>query len=215
MPKSLAKTLKNIAHASIVPMVYKKTTYGVPFNVNIDAGPLFIYNKSLYAQNHVKNKWSSWKAYIRDMQKLTSRSGSTVLRSGIEVAGADVVVQFLMYFLQAGGHFNVPGKATVNINNKYGRAALQTMWNYFWKYHIDSTDQTAYEGIGSGTAASVYWGPWYTKLLDHDFPTFKYGWAHEPLSKGQKPYFAGTNVWAWMVPRLATIRVLRGHTSAG
>ena len=200
VPKSIASNFKNIDSASLVPVKFNGKYYGVPFNVNIDAGPLFIYNKTLYAQDKIPHKWSSWSAYIKNMQKLTMSSGGTILRSGIEVAGADVVIQFLMYFLQDGGKLNPPGKATVNINNKYGREALQTMWDYLYKYKIDSTDQTAYEGIGSGTAASVYWGAWMTKLLQDDFPNFQYGWATEPMRPGQKPYFPGTNVWAWMVP---------------
>jgi multiple sugar transport system substrate-binding protein len=201
VPHSISANFnKTIDSVSLVPVQYKGKDYGVPINVNIDAGPLFLYNKDLYAQNHVAPHWSSWNSYVKSLQKLTQASGSTVLRSGLEVYGADVVIQFLMYFLQDGGHLNPPGKATVTLNNKYGRAALQTMSDYLFKDNVDSTQQNAYEGIGSGTAASIYWGPWYTKLLDHDFPKLKYGWAHEPLKAGQKPFFPGTNVWSWMVP---------------
>lgn len=201
VPANVSATFaKTIDPVSLVPVQYNNRYYGVPINVNIDAGPLFLYNKTLYAQEHITPQWSSWGAYARDLQKLTMQSGGTVLRSGLEVYGADVAIQFLMYFLQDGGQFNPPGKATVTINNAYGRQALQTMWDYLYKYNVDSTQQTAYEGIGSGVAASIYWGPWYTKLLDHDFPNLKYGWALEPLQSGQKPYFPGTNVWSWMVP---------------
>lgn len=200
VPSGIRSAFGNVDNASLVPVKYKKSYYGVPFNVNIDAGPLFIYNKSIWKQEGISPKFSGWNQYTKDLQKLTESSGGTVLRSGLEVAGADVAIQFLMYFLQDGGHFNPPGKATINIDNKYGKEALQTMWNYLYKYKVDSTNNTPYEGIGSGQSASVYWGAWMTKLLQDDFPSFSYGWAKEPMRAGQKPYFPGTNVWAWMVP---------------
>jgi multiple sugar transport system substrate-binding protein len=138
---------------------------------------------------------------VADLQKLTVTSGSTMKRSGVEMAGADPVTQFLLYFLRAGGTFYSADNKSVQIANQYGQTALQTMYDLIAKDKVDSTSLTDYEGIASGTAASVLWGPWYTALLNHDFPGFKWGWAKMPPSPGQvTEAFAGTNVWAWMVP---------------
>jgi len=202
VPKSITSTFKNITAPSLAPAKYNGTYYAVPFNDNIDVGPLFFYNKTMWAKDHVSPNFSSWGQYIKALQKLTVKSGSTVLTSGLSCYGAgDIGDMFLKYFLEDGGRLNPPGKITIDINNKYGREALQTVWNYYHKYDVDSTSDTAFEPVGNGTAAAIYMGTWYTALEKADFPSLKWGWAHEPLQPGQKTAFVSTDPWAWMVPK--------------
>lgn len=201
VPSDLAAAITDTAPASLAPVEYKNKYYGIPLNVNIDSGPFIIYNTDVFQSAGVTPQWSSWDSFVSDLKKVTVTDGGTMKRSGIEMAGADPVTQFLLYFLRAGGTFYSADNTSVQIANKYGETALQTMYDLINKSKVDSTDLTDYEGVASGTAASVIWGPWYTALLKNDFPDFKWGWAPIPPIPGQvTEAFAGTNVWAWMVP---------------
>ena len=201
VPADMASTISDTAPASLAPVEFNGKYYGIPLNVNIDSGPFIIYNVDAFKAAGVTPQWSTWDNMVADLQKLTVTSGSTMKRSGVEMAGADPVTQFLLYFLRAGGTFYSADKKSVQIANQYGQTALQTMYDLLHTAKVDSTSLTDYEGIASGTAASVLWGPWYTALLNHDCPGFKWGWAKMPPSPGQTTEaFAGTNVWAWMVP---------------
>jgi multiple sugar transport system substrate-binding protein len=201
MPAALASQMTGIDKASLVPVEWKGKYYGVPLNVNIDGGPFSLYSVSAFQEAGVKPQWSNWDAYVADLQKLTKTSNGKIVRSGIEMMGGDKTVQFLNYFLQAGGKFYAADGKSVQINNKYGEAALQTMSDLLNTHHVDSPDLTDWVGVASGTAASINYGPWYTATLKASFPDFKWGWAPLPLIPNSAgPYFAGTNVWAWMVP---------------
>ncbi len=201
VPADLASALADTTAASKAPVEFQGKNYGVPLNVNIDSGPFAIYNVDAFAAAGVTPKWADWESFVTDLKKLTVFDGSTMKRSGIEMAGADPVTQFFLYFLRAGGTFYSADQKSVQIANKYGETALQTMYDLLHKAKVDDTNLTDYEGIASGTAASVIWGPWYTALLKNDFPDFKWGWAPIPPIPGQvTEAFAGTNVWAWMVP---------------
>ncbi len=201
VPSDLSSTMSDITAASLAPVEHNGKYYGIPLNVNIDSGPLLLYGKSDFDAAGVTPDWSSWDGFVSDLQKLTVTENGTMKRSGIEMYGADPVTQFLQYYLRAGGTFYAADKKSVDIANQAGETALQTMYDLIHKYKVDDTNLTDYEGIASGTAASVIWGPWYTALLNADFPDFKWGWAKIPESPGQvKEAFAGTNVWAWMVP---------------
>jgi ABC-type glycerol-3-phosphate transport system substrate-binding protein len=201
VPADLSSQMSGIAKASRVPVTYKHKYYGVPLNVNIDTGPFSIYNVEAFKKAGVTPTWTDWDSYVADLQKLTTTSNGTITRSGIEMMGGDLEIQFLTYFLQAGGQFYSPDGRSVQIDNKYGEAALQTMYDLLNTYKVDSANLTDYEGVASGTAASINYGPWYTATLKADFPDFKWGWAKLPLMPNAKgPYFPGTNVWAWMVP---------------
>jgi multiple sugar transport system substrate-binding protein len=201
VPSDFAATLADTAPASLPPVEYNGKYYGVPLNVNIDAGPFIIYNVDEFAAASVTPKWSTWDSFVGDLQKVTVTQGGTITRSGIEMTGSDPVTQFLLYFLRSGGTFYSTDHKSVQIANQYGQNALQIMQDLISKDHVDSTSLTDYEGIASGTAASIIYGPWYTAVLKHDFPDFKWGWAQIPPSPGQvTEAFPGTNVWAWMVP---------------
>lgn len=201
VPSDLASTISDITPASLAPVEYNGKYYGVPLNVNIDSGPFILYNTADFQAAGITPDWSSWDSMVADLQKVTVMDGSTMKRSGIEMYGADPVTQFLQYYLRAGGTFYTADKKGVDIANQAGETALQTMYDLIHTDKVDSTNLTDYEGIASGTASSVIWGPWYTALLKADFPDFKWGWAKIPPSPGQvKEAFAGTNVWAWMVP---------------
>ncbi len=201
VPADFASALADTNPASLAPVENGNKYYGVPINVNIDAGPLLLYNVDAFKTAGVTPTWDSWSSYITDLQKLTVTDGGTIKRSGIEMAGGDPVAQFLLYFLRSGGTFYSADKKSVQIADKSGEAALQIMQDMFNKYKVDSTSLADYEGIASGTAASIAYGPWYTAVLKHDFPTFQWGWAKIPPSPGQvAEAFGGTNVWAWMVP---------------
>ena len=201
VPADLASALADTTAASRAPVEYQGKSFGVPLNVNIDSGPFLIYNVEAYQAAGVTPQWSTWDALVSDLQKLTIVEGGTMKRSGIEMAGADPVTQFFLYYLRAGGTFYSADQKSVDIANEAGETALQTMYDLLHKAKVDDTNLTDYEGIASGTAASVIWGPWYTALLGNDFPEFEWGWAQIPPSPGQvTEAFAGTNVWAWMVP---------------
>lgn len=201
VPADLATTVADIAPASLAPVQYNNKSFGIPLNVNIDSGPFIIYDTNAFQAAGVNPQWATWDAFVGDLQKLTVTSGGTMKRSGVEMAGADPVTQFLLYYLRAGGTFYSADQKSVQIANQAGTTALQTMYDLIHTAKVDSTSLTDYEGVASGTAASVIWGPWYTALLKNDFPDFKWAWAPIPASPGQvKEAFAGTNVWAWMVP---------------
>jgi multiple sugar transport system substrate-binding protein len=202
VPAGIASQLKGIADASLVPVEYKDKNYGVPLNVNVDGGPFSIYSVDAFKKAGITPKWTDWDAYVADLQKLTTKSSDgTITRSGVQMMGGDLMIQFLTYFLEAGGHFYSDDGKSVQIDNKYGEAALQTMSDLLNKYKVDSPDLTDYEGVATGTSASINYGPWYTATLKTDFPDMKWGWAKLPLiPNAAGPYFPGTNVWAWMVP---------------
>ncbi|MHB8890423.1 MAG: extracellular solute-binding protein [Candidatus Limnocylindrales bacterium] len=201
VPADFAAALADTTPASRAPVQLQGKDFGVPLNVNIDSGPFLIYNTDVFQTAGVTPEWSTWDSFVSDLQKLTVVEGGTMKRSGIEMAGADPVTQFFLYFLRAGGTFYSADQKSVQIANEHGEIALQTMYDLLHKAKVDDTNLTDYEGIASGTAASVIWGPWYTALLNTDFPDFKWGWAPIPASPGQvTEAFAGTNVWAWMVP---------------
>jgi ABC-type glycerol-3-phosphate transport system substrate-binding protein len=201
VPADIASQMPGIDKASLAPVEWKGKYYGVPLNVNIDVGPFSLYNVDTFQAAGITPKWSNWAAYVADLQKLTTTSNGKITRSGIEMMGGDRMNQFLYYFLQAGGTFYSADGKSVQINNKYGEVALQTMYDLLNTAHVDSPDLTDWVGIASGTAASINYGPWYIATLKASFPNFKWGWAPIPLiPNAAGPYFAGTNVWAWMVP---------------
>ncbi len=200
VPDDLAQSMTDTYHAAgLPPLEYKGKYYGIPLNVNIDAGPLFIYNKAVFDEAGIKPEWDSWDAYIKDLQTLTTVQNGVMTRSGLTVAGGDLMVQFCMYFLQAGGTFYSADGKSVTINNEYGRKALQVMYDFIHTYKVDTTDVTDF-AIAKGSSGGTFYGPWYTKVLDEEFPDVKWGWAKPPLMPGATtPYFPSTNVWAWMV----------------
>jgi multiple sugar transport system substrate-binding protein len=201
LPADLASQMSGFDAASLKPVEWKDKYYGVPLNVNIDAGPFTLYNVTAFEKADVTPKWSTWDAYVADLKKLTTTSNGKITRSGVEMMGGDRMVQFLNYFLQAGGKFYSDDGKSVQINNKYGEIALQTMYDLLNVDHVDSPDLTDWVGIASGTAASVNYGPWYIATIKAGFPNFKWGWAALPLiPNAAGPYFPGTNVWAWMIP---------------
>ena len=201
LPADLASQMSGFDAASLKPVEWKGKYYGVPLNVNIDAGPLTLYSVVDFQEAGVNPKWSNWDAYVADLKKLTKTSNGKITRSGVEMMGGDRMVQFLNYFLQAGGKFYADDGKSVQIDNKYGEVALQTMYDLLNKDHVDSPNLTDWVGIASGTAASVNYGPWYIATIKASFPNFKWGWAPLPLiPNAAGPYFPGTNVWAWMIP---------------
>ncbi len=181
-------------------MEYQGQYYGIPLNVNIDSGPLFVANKAAYDELGITPQWDSWDAYIADLQKLTKSDNGVITRSGVTIAGGDLMIQFLMYFLQAGGTFYGPDNKTVTINNDAGKKALQTMSDFLYTYKVDSTDLSDFSGVATGISAGTFYGPWYTKIMDDDFPDVEWMWAKPALFTPEtKPYFPAANVWAWMV----------------
>jgi len=200
VPADLVALMDGMAAASLVPCEYKGNYFGVPLNVNIDGGPFTIYNVADFAEAGVEPGWDSWDAYIADLQKLTVTSGDTITRSGLQMMGGDLMVQYLSFFLQAGGEFYSEDGRSVQINNEYGAKALQVMYDLLNVYKVDSTDLTDFAGVAVGTASTVNYGPWYTAILESDFPDLDWGWARLPtIPDSIGPYFPGTNVWAWMV----------------
>ena len=201
VPEDLASNITTRYHQpSLPPIEYQGKYYGIPLNVNIDAGPLFVANKAAYDELGITPKWDNWDAYIADLQKLTKTENDVITRSGVTIAGGDPMIQFLMYFLQAGGTFYGPDGKTVTINNEYGKKALQTMYDFLYTAKVDSTDLADFSGVATGTSAGTFYGPWYTKIMDDDFPDVDWEWAQPPvLPDGVGPYFPSANVWAWMV----------------
>lgn len=201
LPDDLAANIETRFHQpSLPPVEYKGKYYGLPLNVNIDAGPLFVANKEMYDELGITPQWDSWDDYLADLQKLTQSDGEVITRSGVTIAGGDLVVQFLMYFLQAGGTFYGPDGKTVTINNEYGQQALQTLYDFLYTYKVDSTDLGDFVGVATGTSAGTFYGTWYTKIMEDDFPEVEWMWAEPPvLPDGIGPNFPSTNVWTWTV----------------
>lgn len=201
LPDDISANIAEKYHApSLAPLEYDGKYYGIPLNVNIDAGPLFVANATLFQEMGITPEWNSWDAYITDLQKLTKKENGVITQSGVTIAGGDLMIQFLMYFLQAGGTFYAPDNKSVTINNEYGKKSLQIMYDFLYKYEVDTTDISEFAGVAKGVSAGTFYGPWYTRSLEDDFPEMKWEWAKPPLFEGAtKPYFPSANVWAWMV----------------
>lgn len=201
VPADLSAKVASRYHApSAAPLEFGGKFYGIPLNVNIDAGPLFVANTALFKEMGVPTQWDSWDAYVKDLQKLTKKENGVITRSGVTIAGGDLMIQFLMYFLQAGGTFYAPDNKSVTINNEFGKKSLQTMYDFLYTYEVDSTDISDFSGVATGVSAGTFYGPWYVRSLEDDFPDMEWGWAKPPLLPGgTKPYFPSANVWAWMV----------------
>ncbi len=202
VPADIASEMKGMDYASVAPMGWKGKYYGVPMNVNIDIGPYTLYNVNDFQKAHVSPNFSSWGAYVAALQKLTITNGGRVTRSGVEMMGEDPEETWMDYFLQAGGQFYSTNDKSVQIDNKYGTEALQIMYDLLYKYKVDNVNNTAFVGIASGQAATINYGPWYIAEMDAYYANFKWGWAKVPLIPGSVgPYFPGTNVWSWIVPK--------------
>lgn len=203
VPANIANEMKSgMDYASVTPMEWKGKYYGVPLNVNIDIGPYTLYNVNEFKSAHVSPRFSNWNSYVSALQKLTKTSGGRVTRSGVEMMGEDPEETWMDYFLQAGGQFYAKNDKSVQIDNKDGARALQIMYDLLYKYKVDSVDNTAAVGIASGQAATINYGPWYISEMESYYPDFNWGWAKVPLIPGSVgPYFPGTNVWSWMVPK--------------
>jgi multiple sugar transport system substrate-binding protein len=201
VPADFASTLSDTNPASLAPVTYEGKYFGVPLNVNIDSGPQLLYSVAAMDAAGVTPDWQTWDDFTAALQKMTVSRNGKITQSGIEMMGGDLVIQFLQYFLRSGGEFYTPDLTGVQIANEHGEAALQIMHDLLYKYQVDSTELADWEGIAVGTAASILFGPWYTAVLNADFPDFQWAWATLPPSPGQvSESWPGTNVWAWMVP---------------
>jgi ABC-type glycerol-3-phosphate transport system substrate-binding protein len=205
VPADLQANFSSFNQASLAPVTWKGQYYGVPFNTNIDSAPVATCSADAIAKAGIDpSKWAgSWDTYISDLQKLTIiNSSGKMTRAGLAQSGdTNSSTTFLMYFMELGGTFYGPdGK--VDINNKYGTEALQLMSDMVNKYKVDSPSITTGEGVATGSVACLIAGTWYTRMLEHDFPTFKWQYVKMPLPPGNvgKPFYPGTSVWAWMVP---------------
>jgi multiple sugar transport system substrate-binding protein len=205
VPADLQASFSNYNTASLAPITWKNKYYGVPYNTNIDSAPVATCSADALTQAGVDpSKWAgSWDTYVADLQKLTTfDSSGKMTRAGLAQSGdTNSSTTFLMYFMELGGTFYTKD-GTVDINNQYGTAALQLMSDMVNKYKVDSPSLTTAEGVATGSVACMIAGTWYTKMLEHDFPTFKWQYVKLPLPPNNvgKPYYPGTSVWAWMVP---------------
>lgn len=203
VPADIVSEMKSgMDNASVTPMDWQGKYYAVPINVNIDNGPFTLYNIDEFQKAHISPSFSSWNAYVADLQKLTTTANGRITRSGLEMMGGDPETGWMQYFLELGGQFYSKNDKSVQIDNKYGSEALQVMYNLLYKYKVDTVDNTAPVGIASGQAATINYGPWYVAEVKASYPNFKWGWAKAPLLPGSVgPYFPGTNVWCWIVPK--------------
>ena len=143
---------------------YNGKDFGVPLNVNIDSGPFLIYDVDDYKAAGVTPNWSAGTASSRPAEGHRHGWRDDEAFRCRDVRGPTPVTQCFLYYLRAGGTFYSADKKSVDIANPAGEIALQTMYDLIHKDKVDDTSLTDYEGIASGTAASVIWGPWYTAL---------------------------------------------------
>ncbi|MEU1252470.1 sugar ABC transporter substrate-binding protein [Streptomyces sp. JL3001] len=158
---------------------YDGETYGVPWYV--DTRVLF-YRTDLADKAGIK-KAPATMAELRSVAQAYQEKAGAKWGLSVQPRGLDTVQSFYPFLFSAGGAIvDDAGKAVVNSPSAV--KALENYGSFFKKGLSDKGVQPGYDvtkDFNTGSVAMFFGGPWFTGLLDDNYPDLKGKWAIAPV----------------------------------
>ncbi|MGW6735911.1 sugar ABC transporter substrate-binding protein [Streptomyces sp. NPDC055013] len=158
---------------------YDGKAYGVPWYV--DTRVLF-YRTDLAAKAGIK-KAPATMAELQSVAKAYQEKAGSKWGLSIQPRGLDTVQSFYPFLFSAGGAIiDDDGKAVVNSSSAV--KALENYGSFFSKDLSDKSVQPGYDvtkDFNTGSVPMFFGGPWFTSLLDENYPDIKGKWAVAPV----------------------------------
>ncbi|MFB6638624.1 sugar ABC transporter substrate-binding protein [Streptomyces chartreusis] len=162
---------------------YDGETYGVPWYV--DTRVLF-YRTDLADKAGIK-KAPATMAELRSAAQAYQEKAGAKWGLSVQPRGLDTVQSFYPFLFSAGGAIvDDAGKAVVNSPSAV--KALENYGSFFKKGLSDKGVQPGYDvtkDFNTGSVAMFFGGPWFTGLLDDNYPDLKGKWAIAPVPADQ------------------------------
>ncbi|MGW4869689.1 sugar ABC transporter substrate-binding protein [Streptomyces chartreusis] len=162
---------------------YDGETYGVPWYV--DTRVLF-YRTDLADKAGIK-KAPATMAELRSAAQAYQEKAGAKWGLSVQPRGLDTVQSFYPFLFSAGGAIvDDDGKAVVNSPSAV--KALDNYGSFFKKGLSDKGVQPGYDvtkDFNTGSVAMFFGGPWFTGLLDDNYPDLKGKWAIAPVPADQ------------------------------
>ncbi|WP_406256517.1 sugar ABC transporter substrate-binding protein [Streptomyces chartreusis] len=162
---------------------YDGETYGVPWYV--DTRVLF-YRTDLADKAGIK-KAPATMAELRSAAQAYQEKAGAKWGLSVQPRGLDTVQSFYPFLFSAGGAIvDDAGKAVVNSPSAV--KALENYGSFFKKGLSDKGVQPGYDvtkDFNTGSVAMFFGGPWFTGLLDDNYPDLKSKWAIAPVPADQ------------------------------
>ncbi|MFF4046399.1 sugar ABC transporter substrate-binding protein [Streptomyces chartreusis] len=162
---------------------YDGETYGVPWYV--DTRVLF-YRTDLADKAGIK-KAPATMAELRSAAQAYQEKAGAKWGLSVQPRGLDTVQSFYPFLFSAGGAIvDEAGKAVVNSPSAV--KALENYGSFFKKGLSDKGVQPGYDvtkDFNTGSVAMFFGGPWFTGLLDDNYPDLKGKWAIAPVPADQ------------------------------
>ena len=162
---------------------YDGETYGVPWYV--DTRVLF-YRTDLADKAGIK-KAPATMAELRSVAQAYQEKAGAKWGLSVQPRGLDTVQSFYPFLFSAGGAIvDDAGKAVVNSPSAV--KALENYGSFFKKGLSDKGVQPGYDvtkDFNTGSVAMFFGGPWFTGLLDDNYPDLKSKWAIAPVPADQ------------------------------
>ncbi|MGW4756869.1 sugar ABC transporter substrate-binding protein [Streptomyces chartreusis] len=162
---------------------YDGETYGVPWYV--DTRVLF-YRTDLADKAGIK-KAPATMAELRSAAQAYQEKAGAKWGLSVQPRGLDTVQSFYPFLFSAGGAIvDDDGKAVVNSPSAV--KALENYGSFFKKGLSDKGVQPGYDvtkDFNTGSVAMFFGGPWFTGLLDDNYPDLKGKWAIAPVPADQ------------------------------
>ncbi|MFE4577069.1 sugar ABC transporter substrate-binding protein [Streptomyces chartreusis] len=162
---------------------YDGETYGVPWYV--DTRVLF-YRTDLADKAGIK-KAPATMAELRSAAQAYQEKAGAKWGLSVQPRGLDTVQSFYPFLFSAGGAIvDDDGKAVVNSPSAV--KALENYGSFFKKGLSDKGVQPGYDvtkDFNTGSVAMFFGGPWFTGLLDDNYPDLQGKWAIAPVPADQ------------------------------
>ncbi|MEU8754756.1 sugar ABC transporter substrate-binding protein [Streptomyces chartreusis] len=162
---------------------YDGKTYGVPWYV--DTRVLF-YRTDLATKAGIK-KAPATMAELQSAAAAYQEKAGAKWGLSVQPRGLDTVQSFYPFLFSAGGAIvDDDGKAVVNSPSAV--RALENYGSFFKKGLSDKGVQPGYDvtkDFNTGSVAMFFGGPWFTGLLDDNYPDLKGKWAIAPVPADQ------------------------------
>ncbi|MFF0731069.1 sugar ABC transporter substrate-binding protein [Streptomyces chartreusis] len=162
---------------------YDGKTYGVPWYV--DTRVLF-YRTDLATRAGIK-KAPATMAELQSAAAAYQEKAGAKWGLSVQPRGLDTVQSFYPFLFSAGGAIvDDDGKAVVNSPSAV--RALENYGSFFKKGLSDKGVQPGYDvtkDFNTGSVAMFFGGPWFTGLLDDNYPDLKGKWAIAPVPADQ------------------------------
>lgn len=162
---------------------YDGETYGVPWYV--DTRVLF-YRTDLADKAGIK-KAPATMAELRSAARAYQEKAGAKWGLSVQPRGLDTVQSFYPFLFSAGGAIvDDDGKAVVNSPSAV--KALENYGSFFKEGLSDKGVQPGYDvtkDFNTGSVAMFFGGPWFTGLLDDNYPDLKGKWAIAPVPADQ------------------------------